>query len=164
MKKMILILVIILSIPSFIIAKEDLNQKRAEEKVLLKLKKEYEHLKLWEKRLIEQEKRLKKIELEIVANKEEIKKIQDNISSLLSEIKQIRDANISQLALVYSKMSPENAAEVVNNMPTNLAVKIFLKMKPTKVAKILNIVNRDKAISITEKLALYGINIKLRGE
>ena len=165
MLKRIFIILIIFFIPGFLIGEnQKIKNERAKEKVLLNLKKEYQWLKLWETRLNEQEKRLKRIELQILTNQEEIEKIQKQISNLLAQIKQIRDANVSQLALVYSKMKPQDAAGVVDNMPTTLAVKIFLKMQPNKVAKILNLVNREKAIAITEKLALYGIKINLKGK
>ena len=160
MKKLNFILVILFLIPGLLLAKNE----RPKEQVLLNLKKEYDKLKIWEKQLKEQEKRLKRIELQILSNQEAIMNMQKQISKILQEIKEIREANVSQLAIVYSKMKPENAADVINNMPTDLAVKIFLKMKPNKIAKILNIVNRQKAISITEKLALYGIKINLRGQ
>ena len=162
---LVFLLLCIILFPSILLsAQKDLKTERAKEQVLLNLKKEYNRLKLWQKRLDEQEKRLKRLELQILANQQEILKTQEKINKILEEIKKIREANVTQLATVYSKMKPQDAAEVVNNMPTELAVKIFLKMKPSKIAKILNIVNREKAISITEKLALYGIKINLRGE
>ncbi len=135
-----------------------------EKKVLLNLKKEYEKLKQWQIMLNDQEKRLKRLELEILTQEEQIEKIEKEISELAKEIKEIREANVANLAQVYSKMKPQYSSQIVNNMPVDLAVKIFLKMQPNKVAKILSYVNREKAIKITEKLAIYGMKINLRGQ
>ncbi len=166
MKEKVIIFSIILTFISFSLVNAQLNKKgpSAEQKVLFNLKKEYLRLKAWETMLQDQEKRLKRLELEILTQQKEIEKIQEKITEIVNEINQIREANVSQLAIVYSKMKPENSSQIINNMPVDLAVKIFLKMKPNKVAKILNFVNREKAIKITEKLALYGIKINLRGQ
>ncbi len=159
MSKKVYIILLILFIPMVVYG----ETQKAKEQVLLNLQKEYNRLKEWEKRLKEQEKRLQRLEIQILTEKEEIIKIQEKLNNIIKELKQIREANVSQLSIVYSKMKPENAAEIINNMPTQLAVKIFLKMQPNKIAKILNFTDREKAIRITEKLSLYGININLKG-
>ncbi len=164
MLKKIFLIILSFLIPFILYGEsKDTKTKKAEQQVLLNLKKEYAKLKQMENRLNDREKRLKELELRIITEQQEIIKIQKRISSILEEIKKIREENVSQLAIVYSKMKPENAAEVINNMPTSLAVKIFLKMQPNKIAKILNYADQEKAIKITEKLALYGININLKG-
>ncbi len=139
------------------------NKIPPEKRVLMNLAQEYKKLKEWQQSLESQEKRIKRLELEVITQQKIILEIQKKISKILEELRQIRDANVSQLAIVYSKMKPENSSQIIDNMPVDLAVKIFLKMQPNKIAKILNLVNRTKAIQITEKLAAYGIKINLRG-
>ena len=156
-KLALIILVLCLILPATGYSKSD------NDKTLTSVKKEHEKLQQWEKELKEKELRLKKIELDIVSKEEKLKNIKSEITNIYNEIKKMKEENVKDLAIIYSKMKPAQAAEIINKMDDALAVKIFLKMQPNKTAKILNIVNKDKAVKITEKLALFGIKINIGG-
>ncbi len=156
-RKLAVIIFILLIIPNLIYSKAENNSS------LDSIKQEFLKLRQWEKELQEKETRLKKLELDIIEKEEKLKEIKNEISEIYNKVKEMREENIKDLSTIYSKMKPEQAAEVINKMDVNLAVKIFLKMKPNKTAKILNIINKDKAVKITEKLALYGIKINIGG-
>jgi flagellar motility protein MotE (MotC chaperone) len=116
--------------------------------------------------IIQQKAEFEKEEKRISKEKAELLAIQDDINKKIATLTKIRDeiraekANkqaeeekqFKHLIKVYSAMKPQNAAELIERLDINLAIKLLSKMKGDDVGKILSFVKIDKAAKISEGL------------
>jgi flagellar motility protein MotE (MotC chaperone) len=133
--------------------KDGKNEAKSEEAIDLKF-------------IIQQKAEFEKEEKRIAKEKAELLVIQDDINKKIAALTQIRDeiraekANkkaeeeqqFKHLIKVYSAMKPQNAAELIERLDINLAIKLLSKMKGDDVGKILSFVKIDKAAQISEGL------------
>lgn len=106
----------------------------------------------------EEELRLKEIRLEALEAKvrEDLKKIEKSIAESKEQLG-IQDEktkeNVDALIKVYSSMKPEEAANLVEAIDENLALKIIRGMKSKIAGKVLSNLDVKVAKRISEKLA-----------
>lgn len=133
--------------------KNEKNLAKAEETIDLKI-------------LIQQKAEFEKEEKRIAKKKVELLAIQDDINNKIAALTKIRDDIMAEkakkkaeeeqqfkhLIKVYSAMKPQNAAELIERLDINLAIKLLSKMKGDDVGKILSFVKIEKAAKISEGL------------
>jgi len=133
--------------------KNEKNIAKAEETIDLKI-------------LIQQKAEFEKEEKRIAKKKVELLAIQDDINNKIAALTKIRDDIMAEkakkkaeeeqqfkhLIKVYSAMKPQNAAELIERLDINLAIKLLSKMKGDDVGKILSFVKIEKAAKISEGL------------
>jgi len=133
--------------------KNDKNGAKAEETIDLKF-------------LIQQKSEFEKEEKRIAKKKAELLSIEDDINKKIAALTKIRDDIMAEkakkkaeeeqqfkhLIKVYSAMKPQNAAELIERLDINLAIKLLSKMKGDDVGKILSFVKIEKAAKISEGL------------
>ena len=133
--------------------KNEKNTAKAEETIDLKI-------------LIQQKAEFEKEEKRIAKKKVELLAIQDDINNKIAALTKIRDDIMAEkakkkaeeeqqfkhLIKVYSAMKPQNAAELIERLDINLAIKLLSKMKGDDVGKILSFVKIEKAAKISEGL------------
>jgi flagellar motor switch protein FliG len=73
---------------------------------------------------------------------------------LANKIRSLRLTYIDTLVTVYSRMKPEEAANLINAIDQNLAVQIISRMKSGVAEKVLNQLDAEVAQVINEKLKL----------
>ena len=73
---------------------------------------------------------------------------------LANKIRSLRSTYIDTLVTVYSKMKPEEAANLLNTIDQNLALQIVSRMKSEVAGKVLNQLDAKVATVISEKLKL----------
>ncbi|MDP7281101.1 MAG: hypothetical protein QGG39_14635, partial [Candidatus Poribacteria bacterium] len=74
--------------------------------------------------------------------------------SLANKIRSLRLTYIDTLVTVYSKMKPEEVANLINAIDQNLALQIISRMKSGVAEKVLNQLDVEVAKAISEKLKL----------
>ena len=116
--------------------------------------------------LIQQKAEFEKEEKRIAKKKAELLAIQDDINTKIVTLTKIRgdiraekakekaaeEQRFKHLIKVYSAMKPQNAADLIEKLDIDLAIKLLSKMKGDDVGKILSFVKIDKAAKISEGL------------
>ncbi|MCI4661727.1 MAG: hypothetical protein MRY63_07920 [Neomegalonema sp.] len=126
----------------------------AEENALIRaLKKREQELVAYERQLD-----ARKLELEAAA-----KKIEERIAQLESSKKEFEkmvelvdgaaQRDIAHLVQMYTKMKPQQAAEIFNSMPPNFASGFLAQMKSNAASQILANMETKKAYAVTLELA-----------
>jgi len=116
--------------------------------------------------LIQQKAEFEKEKKQIADKKAELLAIQDDINKKIAALTKIREEiraakdekkaeeeqHFKHLIKVYSAMKPQNAADLIEKLDINLAIKLLSKMKGDDVGKILSFVKIEKAAKISEGL------------
>ena len=127
-----------------------------ERRLYTKLQNERDNLEEEKKVLALKEKELKTLEkeadkkLKLLDEKlEKLKKVQKKIEALLAEKDIEEQKKIKDLGLIYSKMSPDRAAQALSAMDVQLAADIMANIKVKAAAKILDKMDKAKASELS---------------
>jgi flagellar motility protein MotE (MotC chaperone) len=114
--------------------------------------------------LIQQKAEFEKEEKQIAKKKAELLAIQNDINQKIATLTKIRDEiraekdqkkaeeekQFKHLIKVYSAMKPQSAADLIEKLDLDLAIKLLSRMKGDAVGKILSFVKIEKAAKISE--------------
>lgn len=64
-----------------------------------------------------------------------------------------RQGKLDTLIKFYQAMKPQSAARLLERLPTRLAADVLSSMKSRGAGKILNVMNADKAVRISKRMA-----------
>lgn len=64
-----------------------------------------------------------------------------------------RQGKLDTLIKFYQAMKPQSAAHLLERLPTPLAADVLSSMKSRGAGKILNVMNADKAVRISKRMA-----------
>ncbi len=101
----------------------------------------------------EREERLQVEEMRFKDKIEELQRVQDEIAKIQSLNKAQADEILSKIVKTYESMAPKKAAGVISVMNDHLAVEVLLKMKEKKIAPILDVMDANRAMTLTSLLA-----------
>ncbi len=82
----------------------------------------------------------------------ELKKLEASVKKMLEEADVTKDKKVAHLVSVYANMKPKQAAQVLETLEDNLAVKILAGMNGRTAGKILSYVKPARAAGLSEKL------------
>ena len=112
--------------------------------------------------LDERERQLNRLEEELHRQKGEIdgrlrqlEEMRTQIAEVLKDRVETDRERVDRLVEVYSNMRPQQAAQIIASLNDDLAVEILGSMKRQNAAEILNVLDPEKAQSLTEKFAGY---------
>lgn len=115
-----------------------------------------------EKQLVDREEHVKKLEAKLQKEKEQLdkklkrlEKARREIASRLERRVKEDDESIMKLVGIYSNMKPKNAAYLIMQLDTNLAVSVLKKMKKRQAGSVLNFVDPAKAKELSELYSGY---------
>ncbi len=98
------------------------------------------------------EQALSALEDEIDAKLVRLQELEASISRMLEEAREVMDEKLKHLIDVYSNMKPKQAAEVIETLDEDIAVKILAGMPGRVAGEILSNVQAEKAAQLTEML------------
>lgn len=124
-----------------------------EVKVLQSLSKRREELEKRERNIDQREKLLQAAEKKVDEKVVELEKIRKEIETLLSKQTKMQDGRVAQLVKIYESMKPKDAANIFNEMPTDVLLGIFDKMSERKIAPILAAMDTARARDISARIA-----------
>jgi flagellar motility protein MotE (MotC chaperone) len=131
--------------------KDQKNETKVEETIDLKFiiqqKAEFEREK---KRISDKKAELLTIQDDINRKIAALTKIRDEIRAERDQKKAEDEKQFKHLIKVYSAMKPQNAADLIEKLDLELAIKLLSKMKGDNVGKILSYVKVEKAAKISE--------------
>lgn len=105
-----------------------------------------------EEELDRRERNLRTLESEIDGKLEELGRLEESLDTMLQEADVLKDQKIRHLVDVYSNMKPQQAAQVLETLDENIAVKILAGMRGRQAGDILTNVNSSKAARLSELL------------
>lgn len=129
-------------------AQDSKNKVRTEED----LPDEWKALKKKEEELAIKERTLREMEASIRAEAKKVEKMHAEMRQMLDEAKNIKDKRVKQLVDMISNTKAKKAAEILQTMETELAVKVLSGMRGRQAGEILSFVEAKKAAELSEKL------------
>jgi flagellar motility protein MotE (MotC chaperone) len=133
--------------PSFGVAKPDLHG------LLVAVERRQAELDARERELAGREERLALYEKDVTAKVANLEEIEKRLSTRAKAASQAVDASAESLAKIYGGMKPEAAAPILDRLDDMTVLTIFRRMKEKQVGEILPLMNRDRAIALTQALA-----------
>ena len=116
------------------------------------LPQEWQALKRKEEMLAQRERTLMDMESSIRAEAVRVEKMHAEIRQMLEEAQGIKDKRVKQLVDMLSNTKAKKAAEILQTMDTDLAVKVLSGMRGRQSGEILSFVEAKKAAELSEKL------------
>jgi flagellar motility protein MotE (MotC chaperone) len=112
-------------------------EKEEKDRIIVMLKDKEEELKKREETISEQEKRISSLKGEVESLKKTVDDTQGNIERYVVSIDESQRKNIKKLSEIFSKMTPEDAAEIMGNLNDRTLVSILASMKERSSARLL---------------------------
>lgn len=126
--------------------------KQAEVRTEKDLPEEWKALKRKEEELAAKERTLQEMEASIRTEAARVEKMHAEIKSMLDEAKEIKDKRVRQLVDMLSNTKAKKAAEILQTMDDDLAVKVLSGMRGRQAGEILSFVDSKKAARLSEEL------------
>lgn len=122
----------------------------------------FQRLEARKKELDQKEKNLEKVEEELQRQRVAVEKKVQELEAIRREIASKLETRVAgdqervgKLVVTYSKMKPQNAAKIIQDLNDDLAVEVLLGMKPNDSSAIMNLIEPSKAQLLSEKIAGY---------
>lgn len=113
---------------------------------------ELRRIRVREEELDRRERNLRTLENEINEKLQELGRLEESLDKMLQEADVLKDQKIRHLVDVYANMKPQQAAQVLETLDENIAVKILAGMRGRQAGDILTNVNSSKAARLSELL------------
>lgn len=103
---------------------------------------------------------LREINLEAKENALEVKlaelrQLTSKLKSQREGVDQKRNVQVEQLAKIYSAMSPEEAAKLMEEIDVSIALELMSKMSEKRIGQILSLMDSEKAINFSKMLVNF---------
>lgn len=163
-KKLFTILALSLS-PLFVMAPPLFSVTDAEQfasveerRILSAIRESNERLKSREERLDQRELQLKTLEAEVDEKIAAMQRLRTELNELLEQRDEKEKARIEELSLIYERMNPQQAAILINELETDLAVNLLLGIKKKTAGQIMESLNPETAIRLSKALTDLSVN------
>ena len=123
-----------------------------EVQVLTELREQRQGMEKAGKREEETQERLKILREKVAKDLDRFKRYRDQIQTGIQKEKEIRSDKMDHLVDVYANMNPEKAAERIDRMERDTAVKLLSRMNGQSAGRILSFVDPDKANRISQSM------------
>jgi flagellar motility protein MotE (MotC chaperone) len=120
-----------------------------ERRLLSELQQERQTLDRERQEIVKQKNELKRLEREVYKELEELTTIRKSIDELLIEKSLQEQKRIKELAKMYERMDPRNAAHIFIGLDKDLAIAILARMKTKATAKIMDNMDKRSAVQLT---------------
>ncbi|WP_198146004.1 MotE family protein [Desulfonatronovibrio magnus] len=134
------------------IAAEEEGEAVNEEAPQQNITEEFRRLRAREEEIDRRERNLRMLEAELDEKLAELQRLEAGLERMLEEADVVKDQKIRHLVDVYANMRPQQAAEVLETIDENIAVKILAGMRGRQAGDILTHVNSRKAARLSELL------------
>ncbi len=124
--------------------------------VLKRLRARRETLEEWAADLQAREHSLDITEANIDRKLEELRALKAEVETLLADYSEKEEAKIKSLVKIYENMKPKAAAQIFQEMDTQILLQVVERMKEKAVANIFAKMQPDIATDVTERFAEFG--------
>lgn len=112
--------------------------------------------------LTERSKKMDLREIDLDARENELEVKLAELRQLTSKLKtnregvdQKRNMQVEQLAKIYSAMSPEESAKLMEELDITIALELMSKMSEKRIGQILSLMDKEKALKMSKMLVNY---------
>lgn len=113
---------------------------------------DWKALKAKEDELARKERSLRTLEQNLDKKLAELNDLEKRLKKMISDADVLKDKKIKHLVGVYTAMKAKQAAQVIESLDTDLAVKILSGMRGRSAGAILGFVKPKKAAKLSEEL------------
>ncbi len=113
---------------------------------------DWKALKAKEDELARKERSLRTLEQNLDKKLADLNALEKRLKKMLADADVLKDAKIKHLVGVYTAMKAKSAAQVIESLDTDLAVKILSGMRGRNAGAILGLVEPKKAAKLSEEL------------
>lgn len=157
MKKRLLIIVtfalssvLLLQVPLFSFTADEQFASVEERRILAAIKERDERLSAREEQLRGRELELKTLEAEVDKKIVAMQRLRAELSELLDRRDAEENARIEELSLIYERMNPQQAAVLISELETRMAVNLLLGIKKKTAGQIMERLNAETAIKLSK--------------
>jgi flagellar motility protein MotE (MotC chaperone) len=126
---------------------------KEEVKVLTSLDSRRAELTERSKALDDREKQLSIRDREFAVRVAQLKELTDQLKNDREKSDKKRSAQIEQLANVYGSMSPQEAAQLMEQLDVQIALSLIERMPEKKIGQILALMSKERALTLTKMLS-----------
>lgn len=109
--------------------------------------------------LAERSKKMDLREIDLTARENELEIQLAELRQLTSKLKsnregvdQKRNMQVEQLAKIYSAMSPDESAKLMQELDTSIALELMSKMSEKRIGQILSLMDKERALKMSKML------------
>ena len=109
--------------------------------------------------LAERDKKIDQRELDLNAQESELEMKLAELRQLTSKLKTQREGvdeqhalQVQQLAKIYSAMPPEEAAKLIEDLDSPIAIELMKKMSEKRIGQILSLMDKSRAIKLSKMI------------
>lgn len=113
---------------------------------------DWKALKAKEDELARKERSLRTLEQSLDKKLADLNQLEKRLKKMIADADVLKDNKIKHLVGVYTAMKPKSAAQVIESLDTDLAVKILAGMRGRSAGAILGLVEPKKAAKLSEEL------------
>ncbi len=92
---------------------------------------------------------------DLEALKKTIEAREYHLRQLIAQVNQVRATRITALAKLYDGMKPAQVAPLISKLSDEQAIQVLMKMKTASAAKILGVLNTDRAARISANMLTF---------
>jgi flagellar motility protein MotE (MotC chaperone) len=96
---------------------------------------------------------LREVERTVRAQIEELRTLRAQALAVLEPERQQREDELRKLVAFYQNMKPKSAADLIEQLPLDLATAVVSRMKTREAGKILNVMGSTRAVQISQQIA-----------
>jgi len=142
--------VLLLQVPLFSFTGDEQFTSVEERRILTAIKERDERLSAREEQLQGRELELKTLEAEVDKKIAAMQRLRTELNELLDRRDAEENARIEELSLIYERMNPQQAAVLISELETQLAVNLLLGIKKKTAGQIMERLNAETAIKLSK--------------
>jgi flagellar motility protein MotE (MotC chaperone) len=141
---------LLLQTPLFSLTGDEQFASVEERRILAAIQERNERLSERQEQLERRELQLKTLEAEVDKKIAAMQRLRTELSELLDRRDAEENARIEELSLIYERMNPQQAAVLISELETQLAVNLLLGIKKKTAGQIMERLNAETAIKLSK--------------
>jgi flagellar motility protein MotE (MotC chaperone) len=142
--------ILVMYTPLFSLAADEQFSSVEERRILTAIKERAERLSAREEQLKGRELELKTLEAEVDKKIAAMQRLRTELNDLLDQRDEKENARIEELSLIYERMNPQQAAVLISELETGMAVNLLLGIKKKTAGQIMERLNAETAIKLSK--------------
>ncbi len=142
--------ILLLQSPLFSFTSDEQFTSVEERRILAAIKERDERLSAREEQLQGRELELKTLEDEVDKKIAAMQRLRTELNELLDQRDAKENARIEELSMIYERMNPQQAALLISELETGMAVNLLLGIKKKTAGQIMERLNAETAIKLSK--------------
>lgn len=143
-------LIFLAAAPLFSVTDGEQFSSVEERRILAAIQERNERLRDREEQLEKRELQLKTLEAEVDKKIADMQRLRNELNQLLDRRDAEEEERIFELSLIYERMNPQQAAALISELETDLAVNLLLGIKKKTAGQIMERLNPETAIRLSK--------------